>query len=582
MERTSASSIPKRESYLPWLGLACLSLLYVFCILRIHPTNFFGLSQDDSIYLSSAQALAQGKGYVLPSLPGTPPATKYPILYSWILSLVWHLNPSFPANLAGATGVTVLFGLCYVVTAFIFLRGLQGLSETVALVLTAFTALHPVVLFYSGGIVADIPFSAFTLLAMLIGNETMRRRAALGGAAASGLLAGLSLLLRILGAPIIAGILLTALFRRAWRQAAIFGACAAPFVVMAIWHSVFPQPANPPAPFTSFGPGWHQTWLYYTDYLGFRRLEAMVPHVTGIIVLNQLLYLFSELPGYFVTPLLSRSVLLLFPSTLAVLWLVLSGMIGHAKHSGIRPEHPTLAIYTAVILGWDYPEWQRFLIPFLPFFAACLWMGVRRSFSSLLALSRASPSGIEKKTAAAFGVALGILTIAILGNLVANGRRSQLRRVSLERAALLAEKHEAYEWLRKNTPSEARVIAGEDVCVFLYTGRQAMSSLSLLHAGAYDDSQFRRDLNHLTDVAQAIGAAYWMSSPDDSDKQWVAAKPLLSARLQEIESVLPEVFRSSGGRVKICGLACVRNPQESACAAAAPVLFPDKYGQARR
>ena len=89
-----------------WLGLAGIAILYLAAIVRLHPANFFGVTQDDTIYFSSARALTAGSGYVLPSVPGTPPATKYPILYPWILSWVWRWNPSFPANLRDALGIT--------------------------------------------------------------------------------------------------------------------------------------------------------------------------------------------------------------------------------------------------------------------------------------------------------------------------------------------------------------------------------------------------------------------------------------------------------------------------------------------
>ena len=92
----------RKAGGLVYLGLLLILVAYVVSVIRLHPTNFFGLFEDDSIYFSSAKALAQGQGYVLPSVPGTPPATKYPILYPLILSLVWRWNPSFPANLAGA------------------------------------------------------------------------------------------------------------------------------------------------------------------------------------------------------------------------------------------------------------------------------------------------------------------------------------------------------------------------------------------------------------------------------------------------------------------------------------------------
>src|SRR6266478_5991420 len=125
-----------------WLILAGICLVQVACVWRLHPTNYFGLSGDDSIYFTSAKALAEGKGYILPSLPGSPPATKYPILYPWLLSWVWRWNPSFPANLSAAAALNTAFGDLYVVMTFLFLRGLKRLSSTAILIVTGFCALH--------------------------------------------------------------------------------------------------------------------------------------------------------------------------------------------------------------------------------------------------------------------------------------------------------------------------------------------------------------------------------------------------------------------------------------------------------
>src|SRR5713226_2532896 len=150
---------PVYRRALPWFGLFCILIVYAICVTRLKPANFFGRSEDDSIYFSSAQALAEGRGYILPSVPGTPPATKYPVLYPWILSLVWRLHPSFPANLSGAVAVSVIFGLGYLTLAFVFLRNLKILGNAETLFLTAFCALHPLVFFYGASVLSDIPFA---------------------------------------------------------------------------------------------------------------------------------------------------------------------------------------------------------------------------------------------------------------------------------------------------------------------------------------------------------------------------------------------------------------------------------------
>src|ERR1041385_1590634 len=96
-QQTTPTTLPTPErtnrTILGWCGLAVIVVLYCLLVTSIHPTNLFGLMEDDTIYFSSAREIAQGHGYVLPNLPGQPAATKYPILYPWLLSWVWRLNP---------------------------------------------------------------------------------------------------------------------------------------------------------------------------------------------------------------------------------------------------------------------------------------------------------------------------------------------------------------------------------------------------------------------------------------------------------------------------------------------------------
>ena len=561
-----------------WLGFTGILILYVVSIARLHPTNYFGLTLDDTTYFSSAHALAQGKGYILPSLPGTPPATEYPILYPWILSWVWRWNPSFPANLVDAVGISVVFGLAFVTLAYLFLRQFKGLSNAEVLLLTAFCALHPVVLSYSASVMSDIPFSALALAAMFVGNKAMQRGANPATSVSCGVLVGLAMLMRLFGAPIAAGILVAGLARRAWWQALTFASCAAPFFAWMIWSTVLSAPATPPAGTSSFGPGFQQTWLYYTSYVAFRKLSVVNPHVAGSMALNQLIYLLTHVPGFFLSSLLDRHVALLFVATLLVLWAILAGMIRQARLVGWQPIHFALSFYVALILSWNYPEIQRWLVPFLPFFAASLWVEGKWIARELTAATRAPRAPIERVVAASFGIALTVLAFGVVWNFEFGDDRAQLRRTSRDRAALLVEKREAYDWLRRNSSADARAVAGESGCLYLYTGRQAMAYIALLPAGVYEPAYLQRDLNHMTDVARAIGAEYWLASPDDSDKQWKSAKPFMATRLEQIESVLPELFRSRYGHVRIYGLPCVQHPEDPSCQSADRVLFPDGWG----
>src|SRR5262245_4383276 len=60
------------------LALTLAMVLLLVGAWRLVP-GVSGVFHDDAIYVISAKALADGRGYRLINLPGAPPQTKYPI-----------------------------------------------------------------------------------------------------------------------------------------------------------------------------------------------------------------------------------------------------------------------------------------------------------------------------------------------------------------------------------------------------------------------------------------------------------------------------------------------------------------------
>jgi len=556
-----------------WFVVAGILVVYVASVLHLHPENLFGRAHDDTIYFSSAKALAEGRGYILPSVPGTPPATEYPILYPWVLSWVWRWNPSFPANVVDAVRVTIAFGVVFILLAFQFFRSFKGLNEAESLVLTAICALHPVVIGYSGSVMTEIPFAAVALAAIILAERAMTPDSRPALAAACGILSALSMLLRILGVPIAAGIFIAGVTRRAWKQTTVWSAAVAPFFCGLAWHALTAARILPPVSGAAAGPGYIQTWTYYTSYIGFRKLCMTSGHVVWEMFVSQFIFLLAHVPGLFIGSMFGEHIAPWFVATLAVLFVIIFGLVRQAKQFGWRPVHYSFAFYLAAVLTWQYPEIKRFLIPFLPLIAASLWYGSRVVARQLASSILAPKPPIERAFAGVAAVLAVALVVGMTWSFVFTGR-TDLLKTSEDSARLLAQKREAYQWLRANSPPDARAVATEDAALYLYTGRQAMADIALIPAGLYDPLQMRQDLDHLTDVARAIEASYWVASPDDSGKESKAAKPRLAGRFAEIESVLPELFRSSDGEVKIYGTGCILHPEQPACANADRVLFP--------
>jgi hypothetical protein len=510
--------VPRGVLKPPWLVWLFLSLIlagYATSIVRLHPTNFFGATEDDSIYFSSAKALAEGRGYILPSLPGTPPATKYPILYPLILSTVWKLNPSFPVNLPWAIAITVIFGFVYILAGFVFLRRLQVLHDAEVLLLTAFCAFHPVVLFYSASVLSDIPFAALALVAMLLADSMLKPAARPRLAVLCGVVAGLSMMMRMFGLAIVAGIVLAALMRRARKQVVLFAAAVAPFFLFIAWRAslatriVAPVSSNDAATL-----GWVRAWAYYTNYFAIWKVSVPNTHIFRAMISNNFGLLMQSPADFFLSPLLvsdstTGRALVFLVSVTAV-----AGFVRQAFLRGWAPFHYVLPFYALIVVLWNFPDASnRFLLPFFFLFIAGLWLEVRRILVLVQSRIFAGSRHSERIMAVAFGVAMLLIGLGVIVNYV-NGHRRNLYALSRQRETILKSKQEAYRWLADHDCCSP-VLAYEDADVYLYSGRTAMRPVIFVTSSIYEPKILDGSLDHIMDVGRAIEAGYWLFSEDD-------------------------------------------------------------------
>jgi 4-amino-4-deoxy-L-arabinose transferase-like glycosyltransferase len=545
-------------SFLLWIILSVIVLSYLCLVIRLHPTNFFGLSEDDTLYFSSARSIAEGHGYILPSVPGTPPATKYPILYPWILSWVWRWNSAFPGNLSAAVALNLVFGAAYLIAAFAFLRRLPGFSNTVALVLTAICAINPTVLFLSANLMSDIPFAALALGACVAASRANEKEAGPGATVFCGILTGLSILIRALGIPIAAGLFVAIALRSGWRKAATFAACVLPFMVALFSRSILLVPKVPLAAASSCSDSWRMTWLYYTSYAGFWRADVLSHGVFWQTVRNDFLAALVQPASYFVKASYLRA-----PVFALVLFVILSviAIRGGARlvsSARWQPIHIALGFYLLPILAWNYGVMDRFLLPFLPLIFAGVWS----EFQHVVFQVRSAPRGKGRAEVAIVACFFCIAGAALLYGMGSSwsGEIRDIASESESRAALLVEKREAYSWLKENSSPDARVLAYEDASLFLYSGRQAIRPVIFSAAGVNRPDVLNSELACITSSAQAIHAKYWVVSDDDFGSEWEPAKSRARAREQEIEQGLNPLFRSGQGRVRVYKLDSMGQP----------------------
>ncbi|MGA2718747.1 MAG: hypothetical protein ABSF78_07255, partial [Candidatus Acidiferrales bacterium] len=277
--------------------------------------------------------------------------------------------------------------------------------------------------------------------------------------------------------------------------------------------------------------------------------------------------------AYFLSPLVRGETMAGTVAIVLTTAAILAGIFRDARDNGFRPVHFILPFYGSLIVLWNYPNANRFLIPLLPLLGAGLWLESKRLLEMASAATGVGKHLTEKLIAGGFSILLAAFALALLVNYFGKAR-SLFPEVSRKRAALLLEKREAYDWLARLPDARARVVAYEDGSLYLYTGHQASRAFTFTTAEFYDPPRLDSDLEHFTDVARAINAAYWVSSADDYGYEWPAAYAKGQARMTDLERVLAVAFRSQQNRVTIYSLDCALSKDATACRSALGLLSP--------
>jgi hypothetical protein len=561
----------------PWLYLSAILLAFIAYVGQQRPREFFGHWHDDTIYFSSARALAAGEGYILPSVPGKPAQTKYPILYPWLLSWVWKWNPSFPDNLSAGLAITLLFSCWFLTAAFVLLKRLERIGVWRALIITALCAFHPMFVTVSSSTLSDVPFMALAITGILIaGHAIDSRRPPVVWAA--GTFTALAILTRAAGWTVLAGIVAAAAWRRRGRVGAAITLAAAPLpVLLFLWTLAHHEQA-------AGASGWRQTIAYYTSYADFwmltvpnrQALLAMVSqNCKDLLFTPASLCLFSPAgaPGS-------------YPGALLHITLTMGIIAGIIRCLRASPQQTFLLIlpFTGIlIVFWNFSLAERGLLLFLPLFyaGAC----VEASHIRAMARTALTRGPFWPDRILAYGIAAAGITILVLAGFhYIHGTRPLLAITSRHRAGLQAEKDQAYQWILHNTPPDARFAAFEDATLYLRTGRQAIWLLAISNAVVYspDPQAMQEQLDMLPDVVRHVGARYWMVADGDlytADDD----PPGIRDRIRAWRRALPVLFSSRTGRVRIHDLGCVLDPGGQGCGQIAGILslpFPYESSKA--
>jgi hypothetical protein len=238
--------------------------------------------------------------------------------------------------------------------------------------------------------------------------------------------------------------------------------------------------------------------------------------------------------------------------------------VRQAKQHGWKPIHLGLAFYAPIVLLWNYPAVNRFFLPFWPLLVAGVWFEGRRVVHQIRLAMSNSRDLSDKCIAAVVGLVVMALACGAVEN-VLGGMRTVVRRTSEERRVLLRDKEECYAWIRNNTNPDSRLVAYEDAPTYLYTGRETVRPMIFTTDEFYESQRLNREISHLTDVAQAIEARYWLFASDDYYRDWPAAAALEGTHMGELAKGLPVVFQGAGGTATVRLATCLSGECGSGC-----------------
>jgi hypothetical protein len=218
-----------------------------------------------------------------------------------------------------------------------------------------------------------------------------------------------------------------------------------------------------------------------------------------------------------------------------------------------------------VLLLWNYPLYERFLIPFMPLILLGIVVELQRIIS-LLSVAARTESTINRVVALTVGVVLLAVVMLVGYNYRHYGH--DLAALSRHRAALNRERREAYRWIAGNTPTSARVCAYEDAMVYLYTGRQAIRPVAISTDCRYQPERQRcaSDYSEMGSWIAYVGARYWLTDADDfgleGDRR---LRPEVQQHIADLKSRMRPVFVSSNANVIVYDTTCLVNSSDPGC-----------------
>lgn len=400
-----------------------------------------GIFHDDGVYLVTAKALAEGSGYRIVSLPWEPAQTKYPVLFPWLVSLVWRLAPGFPENLPWLRLVPLGAGVIWLLLSWRLLRRL-GTSREACAVGLLLVAVSPWVVFVSTATLAETVFSALLIAGVLLLVRIEAGQGRRFESAAAGVLLGASLLTRAAGAaPVVAG-LLVLVVRRRW-QATVEYATGVLVVYLpwTVWVAMHP-PAS--AIDTFYQGSIYGTYNLITHFDWPEKMTVFGLNAVYLASMGQYWGLAGASPAAIAVGLVGSGLIV------KGLWTVRT-----------TPIAIVVVLYLGMLLLFVWPPF-RYVVPIMPLL---VWLALQGAGRWTMVVS-----ALAVVMLLTGGLALVRTTVAV-----------QEKGGTWFTAAGVDEWHDMraqYDWISRETSRDAVIAGVHDPTYYLFTGRKALRPFS--------------------------------------------------------------------------------------------------------
>lgn len=447
----------RRQQYIIVLAILICGIGY--CSLQ---KGIAGLYHDDGIYIVGAQSISQGTGYHIISLPGSPAQTKYPILYSYVLSWLWSIAPAFPENISLLKAANLFFVFLIVITAYGLYRASICERGIDAYVYAGLVGANPGIFSFVDIAVSDVLFVWLVLLGCCISVTDADVRLRNWRPVTLAIIGVLAVLTRTAGVPLPLAGLVHFLLARRWRQLALyivtFVVAMLPWFVWCIFHKAHVLDSSLLSYYVQYD--LRHTAFYLTVADPLRAAQMFWGNVRYFFDALDLIWLLGLFPG------LQLRILML---TL----LVVGFYTSIRKLSNFLTSF--LIFYMILILGWPFNP-TRYALPILPLLLLLLFRGIHTVQDGAQRLWQEVADGrwlpVLVRTpiylVVCFNIAWLASTLQPSNDRWVRGAYGQ--RLDYSWSGFV----ETFSWIRSHTLKEDLLATAYDPMYYLYTGRKAI------------------------------------------------------------------------------------------------------------